>query len=105
VRLFDDVLEVAGDGYVARTDWEHVTDVKESEAGVAIQIRNGPRVDIPKAMLPEDRRLLIDALPPHVRFEVVPPAAPAKHGSAKTIALWAVLVTVLYAIYQVLRES
>lgn len=105
VRFFDDALEISGDGYVGRTDWEHVTDVKESEAGVGIEMPGGRRIDIPKAMLPEDRRVLIDALPAHVRFEVVPPAAPPKQSRAKTLALWAVLVTVVYAIYQVLQGS
>lgn len=105
VRFFDDVLEIAGDGYVGRTEWEHVTEVKETDAGVVIEMPGGRRIEIPKAELPADRRVLLDALPAHVRFEVVPPAAPPRQSSAKTVALWGVLMVVLYAIYQLVGES
>ena len=105
VRFFDDVLEISGDGYVGRTEWEHVTDVKESEAGVGIEMPGGRRIDIPKAMLPADRRVLIDALPAHVRFEVVKPAPRPEPSRIKTVGLWLVLIAIVYAIYQVLQGS
>jgi uncharacterized membrane protein len=104
VRFFEDALEVRGDDYVARTGWEHIRGAKESEVGVVIAMPAGRQVVIPRAQLPEDRRLLIDAMPAHVRFEVIPSPVRTKTDSYKTLALWAALMVLLAAIWWLMEH-
>jgi hypothetical protein len=107
IRFFSDVLETIGEGYVARVSWEHVVEVKETAAGAAIVLLNERQVLIPRAQLPADHRTLIDAMPPHVRFEAIqslPPITDPKNQSFKTVALWVVLMLAMYLAYLALGE-
>lgn len=104
VRFLDDALETEIDDVVGRTPWEHVTDVKETADAAVIALPFGRSVVIPKAQLPADRRVFIDAMPAHVRFEVVQAAPAAKNQKWKTLGLWVALMVVLYWVYQVMGQ-
>ncbi len=103
VRFFEDVLEIASTDVVHRMGWEHFTGVKETSQGVVIALPGGREIAIPLAQLPADRRVLIDALPAHVRFEVVA-AAPPKHNARRTVGLWLALIALFTIAYYLMRQ-
>jgi hypothetical protein len=105
IRFLDDVLEVEGASYVARTRWEHVERAHRSDAGLVVAMPGGEPLTVPADQLPADPAALRALLPAHVRLEDPPaPPAPAASTRTKTFALWLVLVLLATLVYSLLGD-